>query len=139
MLERPPHSDDKKAERDSPTTAALKCAYQLMQQRIISNPKDMMGILLFGTEQTDLRDGDSTFQHCYLLSDLDVPSAQDVKQLRDLLEDDEEAAKILKPAKEPASIATVLFPPPLPRNRQRQPGQDQARQRHGHNARPRSL
>lgn len=109
MLERPPPSDDKKAERDSPTSAALKCAYQLMQQRIISNPKDMMGILLFGTEKTDLKDGDPTFQHCYLLSDLDVPSAQDVKQLRDLLEDGEAAAQILKPAKEPASIATVLF------------------------------
>ena len=109
MLERPPLSDDKKAERDSPASAALKCALHLMQQRIISNPKDMMGILLFGTEKTDLKDGDNTFQHCYLLTDLDVPCAQDVRQLRDLLENEEEAAEILKPAKEPASIATVLF------------------------------
>ncbi|KAF2715123.1 DNA-dependent protein kinase [Pleomassaria siparia CBS 279.74] len=109
MIERPPLSDDKKADRDSATSAALKCAYQLMQQRIISNPNDMMGILLFGTEKTDLKDGDNTFQHCYLLSDLDVPSAQDVKQLRDLVENEEEAAELLKPADEPASIATVLF------------------------------
>lgn len=109
MLERPPLSDDKKAERDSPASAALKCALHLMQQRIISNPKDMMGILLFGTEKTDLKDGDNTFQHCYLLTDLDVPCAQDVRQLRDLLENEEEAEEILKPAKEPASIATVLF------------------------------
>ncbi|KAH5309698.1 ATP-dependent DNA helicase II subunit 1 [Parastagonospora nodorum] len=109
MLERPPKTEDKKADRDSPTSAALKCAYQLMQQRIISNPNDMMGILLFGTEKTDLKDGDSTFQHCYLLADLDVPSAQDVKRLRDLVEDEEEAAQILKPAKDGASIATVLF------------------------------
>ncbi|OAK97115.1 ATP-dependent DNA helicase II subunit 1 [Phaeosphaeriaceae sp. SRC1lsM3a] len=109
MLEAPPKSEDKKADRDSPTSAALKCAYQLMQQRIISNPNDMMGILLFGTEQTDLKDGDSTFQHCYLLADLDVPSAQDVKRLRDMVEDEEEAAKVLKPAKDGASIATVLF------------------------------
>jgi ATP-dependent DNA helicase 2 subunit 1 len=109
MLEHPPKSEDKKAERDSPTSAALKCAYQLMQQRLISNPNDMMGILLFGTEQTQLKDGDSTFQHCYLLADLDVPSAQDVKRLRDLVEDEEEAAQILKPAKNGASIATVLF------------------------------
>ncbi|XPT03175.1 ATP-dependent DNA helicase II subunit 1 [Ascochyta lentis] len=109
MLERPPASDDKKADRDSPTSAALKCAYQLMQQRIISNPTDMMGILLFGTEKTDLKDGDSTFQHCYLLSDLDVPSAQDVKRLRDLVEDEDEAEKLLKPSKDGASIATVLF------------------------------
>ncbi|CAO2651496.1 Nn.00g040660.m01.CDS01 [Neocucurbitaria sp. VM-36] len=109
MLERPPKSEDKKADRDSPTSAALKCAYQLMQQRIISNPNDMMGILLFGTEQTDLKDGDSTFQHCYLLADLDVPSAQDVKRLRDLVENDDEAEPILRPAKDGASIATVLF------------------------------
>jgi ATP-dependent DNA helicase 2 subunit 1 len=109
MLERPPKTEDKKADRDSPTSAALKCAYQLTQQRIISNPNDMMGILLFGTEKTDLKDGDSTFQHCYLLADLDVPSAQDVKRLRDLVENDDEAEQILKPAKDGASIATVLF------------------------------
>jgi ATP-dependent DNA helicase 2 subunit 1 len=109
MLERPEPSDDKKADRDSPTSAALKCAYQLMQQRIISNPTDMMGILLFGTEKTDLKDGDSTFQNCYLLADLDVPSAQDVKRLRDMVEDEAEAEQILKPAKDGASLATVLF------------------------------
>jgi ATP-dependent DNA helicase 2 subunit 1 len=109
MLERPPKSEDKKADRDSATSAALKCAYQLMQQRIISNPNDMMGILLFGTKKTDLGDGDTTFQHCYLLADLDVPSAQDVKRLRDLVEDEEEAAELLQPSDEPASIATVLF------------------------------
>lgn len=109
MLEQPPLSEDKKADRDSATSAALKCAYQLMQQRIISNPNDKMGILLFGTEKTDLGDDDTTFQHCYLLSDLDVPSAQDVKRLRDLVENEEERAQLLKPADEPTSIATVLF------------------------------
>ncbi|KAH8704680.1 ATP-dependent DNA helicase II subunit 1 [Phaeosphaeriaceae sp. PMI808] len=109
MLERPPKSEDKKVDRDSPTSAALKCAYQLMQQRIISNPNDMMGILLFGTEKTVLNDGDNTFQHCYLLADLDVPSAQDVKRLRDVIENEDEAEEILKPAKHGASIATVLF------------------------------
>jgi ATP-dependent DNA helicase 2 subunit 1 len=109
MLERPPKSKDTKADRDSPTSAALKCAYQLMQQRIISNPNDMMGILLFGTEKTQLSDGDTTFQHCYLLADLDVPSAQDVKRLRELVENEEEAEEVLKPAKDGASIATVLF------------------------------
>ncbi|KAF2126054.1 ATP-dependent DNA helicase-like protein II subunit 1 [Dothidotthia symphoricarpi CBS 119687] len=109
MLECPPPSNDKKADRDSATSAALKCAYQLMQQRIISNPNDMMGILLFGTEKTDLKDGDSTFQHCYLLADLDVPSAQDVKRLRELVEEEEEAEHILKPSKDGASLATVLF------------------------------
>jgi ATP-dependent DNA helicase 2 subunit 1 len=109
MLERPPPSDDKKAERDSATSAALKCAYQLMQQRIISNPNDMMGILLYGTDKTDTGDGDNTYPNCYLLASLDVPSAQDVKRLRDLVEDEEEAAKLLKPADKPANIGNVLF------------------------------
>jgi ATP-dependent DNA helicase 2 subunit 1 len=28
---------------------ALECAYDLLLQKIISNPNDMMGIILFGT------------------------------------------------------------------------------------------
>ena len=109
MLQKPPKPEDKKAERDSPTSAALKCAYQLMQQRIISNPNDMMGILLFGTEKTEVGDGDSTFEHCYMLADLDVPSAKDVKRLRDMVDNEKEAEEILKPAKDGASMSTVLF------------------------------
>ncbi|EON68348.1 ATP-dependent DNA helicase II subunit 1 [Coniosporium apollinis CBS 100218] len=115
MLERPPPSDDKKADRDSATLAALKCAYQLMQQRIISNPNDMMGILLIGTEKSKFQGEDENsrgglaYPHCYLLADLDVPSATDVKRLRDLVEDEEEAEKLLVPSKEPVSMANVLF------------------------------
>lgn len=100
MMKKPPDSDDKRADRDCPTTAALKCAYQLMQQRIISNPHDMMGVLLFGTEESKFMDGESSsaYPHCYLLSDLDVPSASDVKQLRNIVQDEGEASKLLVPA-----------------------------------------
>jgi hypothetical protein len=41
-----------KAAPDEGTSAlktALECAYDLLLQKIISNPSDMMGILLFGT------------------------------------------------------------------------------------------
>ncbi|KAF2138231.1 uncharacterized protein K452DRAFT_256339 [Aplosporella prunicola CBS 121167] len=115
MTKRPPPSDSKKADRDSPTSAALKCAYQLMQQRIISNPNDMMGILLFGTEESKFEgsevmgEGGLNYPHCYLLSDLDVPAAADVKRLKNLVEDEEEAEKLLVPSKEPASMANLLF------------------------------
>lgn len=115
MLTRPPPSDDKKADLDSPTSAALKCAYQLMQQRIISHPNDMMGILLFGTEKSKFQGDDDedsgmiAYPHCYLLSDLDIPSANDVKKLRSLVEDEEEAASLLVPSKEPVSMSNVLF------------------------------
>ncbi|KAF4553412.1 ATP-dependent DNA helicase II subunit 1-like protein [Elsinoe fawcettii] len=114
MLQAPPESDDKKADHDQPTVAALKCAYALMQQRIISNPNDMMGVLLFGTEKSRFQDEDETskglsYPHCYLLTDLDVPAAADVKRLKSIVEDDEESEKLLKASDEEVSMANVLF------------------------------
>lgn len=110
MLTPPPPSDSKKAETDSPTIAAIKCAYQIMQQRIISNPKDMMGVLLFGTEKTKFQEDDkSSYPNCYLLTDLDVPSAQDVKTLKATVEDDDEATSLLVPGEEPVSMSNLLF------------------------------
>src|SRR5436190_1610596 len=76
---------------------------------------DKMGILLFGTEKTNLQklEGDSikghSYPHCYLLIDLDVPDAAGVKTLKRLVENEEEAARLLVPSKEPVSMANVLF------------------------------
>jgi ATP-dependent DNA helicase 2 subunit 1 len=115
MLAPPPSSDDKKAEKDSPTTAAIKCAYQIMQQRIISNPKDMIGVLLFGTEQSKFQDEDENsrgglqYLHCYILSDLNIPAAEDVKNLRGIVQQDDEFKDLLVPAKEPVSMSNMLF------------------------------
>ena len=114
MLTPPPPIDSKKQERDTPTSAALKCAYALMQQRIISNPNDMMGVLLYGTQQTKFQDeeqsrGGLAYPHSYLLTDLDIPAAKDVKALRSLVEDEEESKKLLVPSVERVSLANVLF------------------------------
>ncbi|KAK3294851.1 ATP-dependent DNA helicase II subunit 1 [Chaetomium fimeti] len=113
MLQQPPATDKKKADKDSAIAAALKCAYQFMQQRIIAQPKDMMGILLFGTEKSKFRDEvggrSSGYPHCYLFTDLDVPAAEDVKNLKELVEEGEDPDEVLVPAKEPASMANVLF------------------------------
>lgn len=113
MAKPPPGDGGKKADTDSALSAALKCAYQLMQQRIIAQPKDMMGILLFGTEKSKFRDestGRGGYPNCYLFTDLDVPSAEDVKALRSLAEgDDEDLEDILTPAKEPVIMSNVLF------------------------------
>src|SRR5690349_22965810 len=124
MLAPPPKTNSKKPDTDSATTAALKCAYQIMQQRIISNPKDMMGILLFGTQQSKFQDDDDegpsrgagiAYPHCYLLNDLDVPDARDVRALKELVGDDEEegeeARKILVRAAEgeQVSMSNLLF------------------------------
>ena len=114
MLTAPPPTEAKKQERDTPTLAALKCAYTLMQQRIISNPNDMMGVLLYGTEKTKFQDeeearGGLAYPNCYLLTDLDIPAADDVRALKDLVEDEEESQKLLVPSKKPVSMANVLF------------------------------
>lgn len=117
MLKPPPPSEDgsKNADQDSPALAALKCAYQLMQQRIISHPSDMMGVLLFGTEQSRFMGENESqrnglaYPQCYLLTDLDVPEAIDVKKLRNLIEDEEEASELLVPSKESVAMSNVLF------------------------------
>ncbi|ODA76697.1 hypothetical protein RJ55_07968 [Drechmeria coniospora] len=107
-------SNAKKADKDSPLEAALKCAYRLMEQRIISNPKDMMGILLFGTKKTKSSidsngRGGLGYPNCYLLVDLDIPSADDVRALKALVEDGEDEDGVLIPSVESTSMSNVLF------------------------------
>ncbi|KAL8964840.1 MAG: hypothetical protein Q9183_004184, partial [Haloplaca sp. 2 TL-2023] len=114
MVKVPPARDSKKSDTDSPTSAALKCAYALMQQRIISNPNDMMGVLLYGTEESKFHDEDESsgspaYPHCYLLTDLDIPAAEDVKALKNLVEDEDEFSSLIVPSTEEASMANVLF------------------------------
>jgi ATP-dependent DNA helicase 2 subunit 1 len=73
----------------------------------------MMGVLLFGTEKTKFQDesGKSSlsYPHCYLLNDLDIPAAEDVRVLKHIVEDGDEAAEILQPASEEVSMSNVLF------------------------------
>lgn len=114
MLTAPSRTDSKKADTSSPALAALKCAYSLMQQRIISNPNDMMGVLLYGTEKGKFQSeeqssGSHTYAHCYLFTDLDIPAAEDVKALKRLANDGKDSEGLLKPSEEPVSMANVLF------------------------------
>lgn len=75
----------------------------------------MIGILLYGTETSKFYDeeessrGDLSYPHCYLFTDLDVPAADDVKELRALAEEEEKAQEILVPSKERVSMANMLF------------------------------
>lgn len=117
MLTHPKDADPKRPDTGlSPALAALKCAYALMQQRIISNPNDMMGILLFGTVKSRFEADDEVtgriglqYPHCYLLTDLEVPSAADVKMLRGLVENQDDEQDILQASDEEVSMANVLF------------------------------
>jgi ATP-dependent DNA helicase 2 subunit 1 len=115
MLQPRPSADPKKPSQESPATAALKCAYHLMQQRIISNPHDMIGVMLYGTKLSKFYNedensrGDLTYPNCYLFTDLDIPSAHEVLELRSLVEDGDKAQEILVPSETPIQMANVLF------------------------------
>lgn len=110
MLEPPSDGDAK--DTDSAVAAALKSAYLLMKQRIIAQPKDMMGILFFGTKKTKFRGSagsDSQYPNCYLHTDLDIPSAQVVKTLKILAEDEEDPDGILEPSGKEPPMTPMLF------------------------------
>ncbi len=129
MLQRPPPSTSRKADQDSPVSAALRCAYQIMQQRIIAQPKDLMGLLFFGTDKSRFREADTTvdgadddtsrlairhasvYPHCYLFMDLDVPAAEDVRALKVLVEEGGDPDDVLVAAAPPRAVAmaNVLF------------------------------
>lgn len=113
MLKAPEPSDNKRASKDNAVIAALKSAHKIMQQRIISNPRDQMGILLFGTEKTKYLESEGksslSYPHCYVYTPLDVPSAEEVKQLRSLAEDHEDEEKILIPSDGGVRMNDLLF------------------------------
>ncbi|KAI5790122.1 SPOC like C-terminal domain-containing protein [Geopyxis carbonaria] len=106
-------SKKKKAQKNvSAVRSALECAYSILQSRIISSPNDMMGILLFGTEKTRFKgenDSAGGFAHCYLLMDLDVPDVDGIKELKMLLEDEDQWNDLLVPSEGSISMANVLF------------------------------
>ncbi|CCX09631.1 SPOC like C-terminal domain-containing protein [Pyronema domesticum] len=102
------HNNDPQNLETSAVRTALQCAYSILQERIISNPNDMMGILLFGTEKTRFN-GHGSFNNCYLLMDLDVPDAASIKELKNLLEDEEAFEELMVPCQRKVSLANVLF------------------------------
>ena len=98
--------------KDSPLLGALKCAYDVMTQRIISNPSDTMAILLYGTEGTKLSEDqafeNSTVRNCYLLTDFEVPSADEVKAVKALIDDSEKLKDLTTPAQVSLPLSEVL-------------------------------
>ncbi|EPQ64799.1 Bgt-1901 [Blumeria graminis f. sp. tritici] len=100
---------------DSQTIIAIKSACQITQSMTISCPKDKIGVLLFGTEISKPQDNNEYDQgilahpHCYLLSNLDVPSAENLQVLRALARDENQARNILVPSTQPALIADLFY------------------------------
>jgi len=114
LAEHMPSRDHGSKRATAPATSAvrtaLECAYSVLQSRIISNPNDMMGIMLYGTKETNFTSGGGAgFEHIYLLMDLDVPDVASIKRLKTLLQDDDAFDALLVPCDETVSMANVLF------------------------------
>lgn len=96
-------SDDDPA--PTPLRRALVAAYHVAQERIISNPNDAIGVMLFGTEHSD----DPLNPGCSMLIDLDIPDVKGMKHLKEVLEYEDSFEEIAKPATAPPTIRDVFF------------------------------
>ncbi|KAK9357865.1 SPOC like C-terminal domain-containing protein [Lipomyces starkeyi] len=100
-----PAEADDGTEPTSAARVALESAYMMLQQRIISQPSDAFGILLFGTkDQTD-----PAYESCLMLMDLAVPESSEIKYIKEILEDDEKFDSVFTPSDTPPSIVNTLF------------------------------
>lgn len=90
---------------------ALECAYRFLTYKIIANPNDMVGILLYGTETTQCPEayGYTACKNVTLLVDMDCPDAPKMKMLKEILEDDQKFQELCTPANTPPTMTNVLF------------------------------
>lgn len=66
----------------SAAKVALESAYGVLQERIISSYKDVVGIMLYGTKLQS----EKAFTGCYMLLDLEIPDAASIRRIKELLE-----------------------------------------------------
>ena len=58
---------------------SLDCVLACMRDRILGGDRDLVGVLLFGTEKAKVPNGHEGFDHVYLLQDLEEPSATSMR------------------------------------------------------------
>lgn len=93
----------------SPVYLALLGAYMAITDRLMFSPLDMCGVILYGVENGNLEKGP---KHVYELMPLGLPDSTSLKELKNLLQDEDEFEKIVRPLEkksEGPSMADVLF------------------------------
>jgi hypothetical protein len=71
---------------------SLSCVLKCMEDRILGGERDLVGVLLFGTEKTKVPNGHQSFHHVYVLQELEEPSAASMRTVS-LICAGEEAAR----------------------------------------------
>ncbi|GAA5824381.1 hypothetical protein JCM11251_000398 [Rhodosporidiobolus azoricus] len=90
----------------------LRAAYATMKRKVISAPKDLVGIVVWNTQETK-GVPDVTTEHCHVLLDLQQVDAQNIRKIKELLEkaeqDPEFLPNLFKP-NEGQNVVAELFP-----------------------------
>ncbi|KAL9937407.1 hypothetical protein V8E36_003816 [Tilletia maclaganii] len=82
--------------------SALYAASRFQEAKLISSPNDMVGIMLFGTAESDLQDCTARgplYSHCTIIQPIDKVDVIPLTQMYDLLADDERGQYHLKDVK----------------------------------------
>ncbi|ORY89587.1 SPOC like C-terminal domain-containing protein [Leucosporidium creatinivorum] len=70
---------------------ALRAALAVMKRKVISNPKDLVGIIIFNTKESEK--GSSQGKHCQIVLDLQKITATSIRDLKTKLEEVEDDPK----------------------------------------------
>lgn len=73
---------DKGPEDEIPFETCVKCAKTVMQSKIVSNDRDLIGVVFFGTDKSS----EEEFKNVFVFQDLKQPGAEKILQLEKLLE-----------------------------------------------------
>nr|XP_022332016.1 X-ray repair cross-complementing protein 5-like [Crassostrea virginica] len=74
--------DIDKEEEESHFQLCLRCAKTTLQNKIISSDKDLVGVVFFGTEESE---NPSDFKHIYVYQGLAQPGAEQIQDLEKLI------------------------------------------------------
>lgn len=71
---------------------ALQCALACSRDGVLGGDRDLIGVLLFGAEKTKVPSGHGSFEHIYVLQELEEPSAASMRTISLIVSAEEAAA-----------------------------------------------
>ncbi|BGP41099.1 ATP-dependent DNA helicase II subunit 1 [Rhodotorula kratochvilovae] len=88
----------------------LRCAYAMMKRKVVSSPKDFVSILVWNTESKGTTD--TSQDGCHVLLDVQPITAQNIRALKEILEQAQEdenfLTNLLKPIEGANAIGNAL-------------------------------
>ncbi|KAK9721005.1 ATP-dependent DNA helicase II subunit 1, variant 2 [Basidiobolus ranarum] len=92
--------------KEIPVHSALKCINSVLLDKIVTSNSDLLGILLYGTEETKNSGG---LENIYLLQNLETPDATSIKELESLVNDKEKFLNTVSSTKTELPLGNVFW------------------------------